>query len=95
MTHLRIRRRALEDIRNARDWYEEKLPGLGSRFGIELDTVIRSILGHPEMFRRVHGEVRRAMTRRFPYALYFILEDDRVSILRVLHQARDPREWQQ
>ena len=33
------------------------------------------------------------MTRRFPYAVYFVVEESRVSVLRVLHHARDPREW--
>ena len=44
------------------------------------------------LYQQVHREVRRALTRRFPYAVYFIVEGDRISILRVLHQARDPDE---
>ena len=39
--------------------------------------------------------VRRALTRQFPYAIYFSIEDDTILILAVLHTARDPAEWQQ
>ncbi|MFY9609511.1 MAG: hypothetical protein WAU45_12960 [Blastocatellia bacterium] len=35
----------------------------------------------------------RAITRRFPYAIYFSVEDE-VIVFAVLHTARDPAEWQ-
>jgi len=89
-----IRSRARDDIRAARDWYEEKSPGLGSRFGSEIDAVMFSIGDQPLIHAKIYHDIRRAMTRRFPYAVYFIVEGDRLAVLRVLHQARDPREWQ-
>jgi plasmid stabilization system protein ParE len=89
-----IRSRARDDIHSARDWYEERSPGLGSRFGAEVDAVMLSIGERPLIYAKIHHDVRRATTRRFPYAVYFIVEGQRVAVLRVLHQARDPREWQ-
>jgi plasmid stabilization system protein ParE len=44
------------------------------------------------MYQVVHEQIRRALTRRFPYAIYFVIDEDRVSVLRILHQARDPSE---
>ena len=88
MHRLRIRSDAREDIRSARDWYERQRPGLGARFGDELGALLSSLL-----YGAIYRDIRRAMTRRFPY-VHFIVEDDRISVLRVLHQARDPREWQ-
>jgi plasmid stabilization system protein ParE len=38
--------------------------------------------------------IRRALLRRFPYAVYFAVERDVVVILAVLHVSRDPAEWQ-
>lgn len=89
-----IRSRARDDIRAARDWYEEKSAGLGNRFGDEVDAVMLAIGDQPMIHAKIYHDIRRAMTRRFPYAIYFIVEGDRVAVLRVLHQARDPREWQ-
>ena len=37
---------------------------------------------------------RRALLRRFPYAVYFAVEGDLVIVLAVLHGSRDPAEWQ-
>ncbi|MSP39496.1 MAG: type II toxin-antitoxin system RelE/ParE family toxin [Deltaproteobacteria bacterium] len=48
-----------------------------------------------EMFACVHGEVRRAIVSRFPFAVFYLVEPSRVVILRVLHTSRDPRLWPQ
>jgi plasmid stabilization system protein ParE len=47
------------------------------------------------MFSRVHGEVRRAIVWKFPYAVVFRVEPKRVVVLTVLHSARDPKLWPQ
>ena len=91
---VRIRRRAEEDIREARDWYDRIRPDLGRDFGDKLDAVIDSLATHPLIYARIYNDIRCAMTGRFPYVVYFVVEEHRVSILRVLHHARDPREWQ-
>ena|SRR5258708_2105004 len=91
---LSVRARAREDIGVSRDWYDEKSPELGCRFEIEVDAAMVSISRQPLRYPKVYLDIRRAMTTRFPFAIYFIFEGDRIAVLRVLHQARDPREWQ-
>jgi plasmid stabilization system protein ParE len=66
---------------------------LGELFGEELGAVLSSIQESPLLYAAIYRDVHRAMTRRFPYAIYFIVENERISVLRVLHQARDPQEW--
>jgi plasmid stabilization system protein ParE len=88
-----IRSQARDDIRGGRDWYQEKSPDLAFRFGHEINEVILAISDHPLIHAKIYRNIRRAMTRRFPYAIYFIVEGNLVTVLRVLHQARDPQEW--
>jgi plasmid stabilization system protein ParE len=38
--------------------------------------------------------IRRALLRRFPYAVYFAVDGDVVVVIAVLHASRDPAEWQ-
>jgi len=90
--HVRMRSRAREDIRDARDWYERQSPGLGDEFGRELAKVFARLETEPLIYQAVHREIRRALTRRFPYAVYYLVDKDRVNVFRVLHAARDPRE---
>jgi plasmid stabilization system protein ParE len=75
-------------------WYAKQSGVLSARFGSELDATFTFIEEQPLLYGSMHGAIRRALTRRFPYAIYFIAEGDRISVLRVLHHARDPREWQ-
>ena|SRR4029079_18137994 len=62
---VRIRRRAEEDIREARDWYDRIRPDLGRDFGDKLDAVIDSLATHPLIYARIYNDIRCAMTRRF------------------------------
>jgi len=39
----------------------------------------------------VHREARRALLRRFPYVAIYVVRDESVFILAVLHQRRNPR----
>ncbi|HLJ73174.1 MAG TPA: type II toxin-antitoxin system RelE/ParE family toxin [Thermoanaerobaculia bacterium] len=90
---VRIRASARDDIREAFDWYDHQSAGLGDRFVGELDHVFERLTTDPRIYQVVHKEVRRALTRRFPYGIYYLIDDDRVNILRVLHLARDPMEF--
>jgi plasmid stabilization system protein ParE len=37
--------------------------------------------------------VRRMIVSRFPYAVFYRVEADRIVVLAVLHTARDPESW--
>jgi len=87
------RRRVQSDLAAAIDWYEEQSVGLGEKLLSSVGETFKSIEEFPEMFACVHGEVRRAIVSRFPFAVFYLVEPARVVILRVLHTSRDPRLW--
>lgn len=82
------------DIESVFDWYETEKPGLGHEFLEQLRAAYHRVLQNPLAFQDVRLGIRRALTRQFPYAIYFSVEDDVILILAVLHCARDPAEWQ-
>jgi len=49
----------------------------------------------PERYPLVRGSARRALLRRFPYAIYFVATPELVSVFACLHARRDPRHWQE
>jgi toxin ParE1/3/4 len=85
---------ARADIIAAQDWYEAQSSGLGSRFRVELARIVERIAGNPLQFPLVFRDVRRVLLRRFPYALFFILDEDAVTVIACFHASRDPRQWQ-
>ena len=88
-----IRPEAEADIRAARDWYEATAPGLGVAFIAELDDLFHRLEANPRLYAEFVPSVRRALTRRFPYAVYYTPRDTNLIVLAVLHQRRNPEHW--
>lgn len=77
-------------IDQAFGWYEQERAGLG----LELLEAIRAaydrIASGPFHYQALRRGLRRALLRRFPYAIYFTVRDDVVIIAAVLHVSRGP-----
>lgn len=91
---LLLRPEARLDIEEAAFWYEDQRVGLGDRLTAELGDLLIRIEKSPLQFPLVDHGVRRGLLHRFPYAVYFVLEEA-VIVLAVLHQRRNPEVWKQ
>ncbi|MBN8611795.1 MAG: type II toxin-antitoxin system RelE/ParE family toxin [Deltaproteobacteria bacterium] len=91
MKHLlEVRERALEELTAAARWYDEQELGLGAAFLGEAEALMDRISAVPRQFPEKHRALRRALFRRFPYAVFFVARDARVIVVAVLHQASSP-----
>jgi plasmid stabilization system protein ParE len=90
-----VRPLAEADVRDAAFWYESSREGLGAEFTLELDALYERIAQNPRQFPAIEEETRRALLRRFPYAVYFVIGDDVPVIIAVLHQHRRPDAWRE
>jgi plasmid stabilization system protein ParE len=88
-----FRESAARQFREAQDWYESQRAGLGAEFARSLEAVVNRIARQPEGAPLVWEDVRRAYLKRFPYAVFFILEPDRVVVLSCMHHRRNPASW--
>ena len=68
------RRKVGRDLAGAVGWYEDQRAGLGEEFLGAVEASFDAIQEFPETFARVHGEVRRAVVSRFPYAVFYRVE---------------------
>ncbi len=82
------------DVESTFQWYDNELPGLGLEFLDELRSTYDRIVHGPLKYQDLRSGVRRALLRRFPYAVYFAVAADVIVVLAVLHANRDPAEWQ-
>ncbi len=90
-----IRPEAEKEMTEAFEWYENSVDGLGYEFLLCVEAVFQSIRRSPQQYRRVHTKVRRALTRRFPYEVYFVETEESVNVLAVFHAKRNPKRWQE
>ena len=56
-----------------------------------VEQMLVCIAEKPGRFPPVRWEVRRALLRRFPYAIHFLTEPDVIVVLAIFHTKRDPR----
>jgi plasmid stabilization system protein ParE len=87
---LSFKEQVAEDAALAYSWYEPRATGLGEEFLRLFYAAAKDILRNPLLYPVVHRDFRRRLLRRFPYAMYYRIEDDRVIVCGVFHCARDP-----
>jgi toxin ParE1/3/4 len=90
-----VRGPAVEDVVDAAAWYEAHAPGLGEEL---IDEILRALYrarDNPELFHVVRrgGDVRRILTNRFPYRIFFSVVGETLYVHAVLHGARHDRRW--
>jgi len=81
---------AIADVAEARDWYESQRPGLGEEFIDAVDLAVGSVLAFPGAHPVAYRDSRRFLLARFPYCLYYRVDDGGVVVVACLHAVRDP-----
>jgi plasmid stabilization system protein ParE len=84
---------AREDIRTARDWYEERSPLAALGFAQDVDRAIQQIAEAPARHPRAEHGTRRVLLSRFPFTLFYRAGELEVTVIAVAHQKRRPGYW--
>ena len=74
-------------------WYEEQAIGLGYEFLDEIDQSLRLVVNYPELQPCIDGHVRRCLTNRFPYGIFYGVTEGIVIVVAVAHLKRKPIYW--
>lgn len=76
-------------------WHEGRESGLGSRLRHEIEKSVGRIVRSPLQFPIVYrSDIRRAILIKFPYSIFFSIEDNFILVIAVFHWKRDPAIWQ-
>ncbi len=89
-----IQPEAEAEILEAYWYYEGKAEGLGAAFRDEVEACLERIARHPRAYAVVEGEVRRGLLHRFPYGIFYLIEEERVEVFACFQSSQDPKEWQ-
>ena len=88
-----VRPEAQLDAEEAALWYDSQQVGLGDRFLEELDELLVRVAENPKQFPEIGSGTRRGLMHRFPYAVYFLIDEASSIVIMVLHQSRNPNTW--
>jgi len=88
------RKEAQLDILEAIEWYEKRRKGLGDEFFIAIENEKHFIETNPYYYEDKYKGIRKAITKRFPYIIYFRIESSStVLVYAVLHMKKSPMKW--
>ncbi len=90
---LAVSERAVREIGEAYEWYEEQLPSLGIEFLDALDAEFKVIAQTPLLYAETQRGVRRVLLSHFPYGVFYASKGNIVFVLGVVHTSRNPRRW--
>ena len=89
-----IRPEAEADMAEGFQWYEERRDGLGFEYLGEIKTVLERITDNPARHPEIYRGARRSLVRRFPYAIIYTFESNKLEVIAVAHVNRHPQFWQ-
>jgi toxin ParE1/3/4 len=94
LLNIKIRREAEKDLQEAFEYYQFCRAGLGQEFMLCVEAALNSIQRNPSQYPQVYKNVSRNFIHRFPYGIYYLVKQDAVVVLAVLHVRRNPMHWQ-
>lgn len=93
MKPVRIHPEATQEMIEAALWYEAQQVNLGKRFLTSVQDGRNRIELNPRLFATIEGDVRRCLTRTFPFGLLFRDRADHIEIVAIMNLNRAPGYW--
>lgn len=84
---------ALTEYAEAVQYYLEQRAEIAQAFIDAVEDAIYRLRESPTRYVAIDEDVRRCMTRRFPYGILYTIEPDYILILAVMHCSREPEYW--
>lgn len=87
---LRYTERAKDDVELAFSWYERQRRGLGFEFLDCVENAVKSIIENPGMYRIHHLNFKGCVVRRFPFSVFYTVEENEIVVHSVFDNRQDP-----
>ena len=84
---------ALDEYAEAVQHYIEQRVEVAQAFINAIEDTVYRIREAPTRYAVIDEDVRRCMTRKFPYGVLYTIEQDYILILAIMHCSREPGYW--
>jgi len=91
--NLVISKLAFKEIENGKEYYNLQQANLGNRFKKDVQNTVDSIVSFPKLYPFIIDNIQKVVLHRFPYSIFYVVEEDTILILSVSHQHRKPFYW--
>lgn len=86
---------AQAEIQESVIWYDNKIDGLGLGFMLEVKASESKIARNPETWPNYEAGTKRYLMKKFPYAIIYLITEDRIKIVAVAPYKRKPGYWKE
>ena len=84
---------ALAEYSEAVQYYDEQRTEIAQAFINAIEDAIFRIREYPNRYATIDEDIRRCMTRKFPFGILYTIEQDNILILAVMHCSREAGYW--
>lgn len=81
------------DTQLAQEWYNLQKDKLGDEFLEELEITISNIASNPFQYAKVQLDIHKAVMRRFPFNVYYTIQNELIIVFAIFHNSRNPLVW--
>jgi plasmid stabilization system protein ParE len=82
------------ELAEAGQWYAHQREDLDLEFMESDDEALTRVVRNPHLYPVIYRNLRRAVVRRFPFAVFYDVTEDEIRVIAVFHSRRDPEDWQ-
>lgn len=93
MMPLRFHPEADAEMMEAAVIYETQQQDLGKRFLSAVQNSVNLIQINPALYPVIHIDVRRCVTKIFPFNVLFRVTSSQIIVIAIMHQSRNPDYW--
>jgi len=90
---LTLRKAAEFDVSEHFEYYEEKREGLGHDLLLCIEEALDKRRRNPLAYRKIHKELRRIPIARFPYRIFYVVQNKNVVVTAIFHARKNPASW--
>jgi toxin ParE1/3/4 len=84
---------ALTEYSEAVQYYKQQRTELAQAFINAIEDAVYRIRESPTRWAVINEDIRRCVTKKFPYAILYTIEKDYILFLAVMHCSRKPGYW--
>jgi len=78
---------------DAFNFYVLESTKIASSFFQQINSSLTAISENPYNFQIVHKNIRRFVVKKFPFVVYYYIEDKNIKIISIFHTSRNPQIW--
>ena len=85
---------AENELEEAIEYYNFQLPSLAQQFYSEISHGIDRIIQYPDAWTKVGRTVRRYLVKHFPYAIYYVHDENEIIVVSIAHLHQKPKTFE-